>query len=404
MLIIGQYFPPDLGGAATRAYNAAKGLVLNGCRVTVITAFPHYPHGKIPKKYRWLPIKVEHFGRMRVVRTFILPLESTGLARRIILFVSFMISSLFALPFVGKIDVIWAANPDIISLIPALVYGKMKRKPVTSNVDDLLLKDLYDLEFMKEGSTLSKAAELVARMVYGKAKAITPISPGYVDYISKKYHVERRKMYVVRGGVDLTVFKPNASHWAGRAKKFRVLYSGAFSVAYDFEQVLKAAKIVQEKDDGVEFVLQGRGELADTVRSKIGELKLKNVKVIEKVFSREEVAGLLSLADALILPLKDFGEPYLGMSSKLYEYQGVEKPIICCAEGQPADYVEETKSGIVVRPGDHERLAEVVVSLRGDLGRMMEMGRRGKRHVENYLTIKMIGFELKKILSMVRKQ
>ena len=75
VLIIAQYFPPDLGGAATRAYNVAKGLVLNGCRVTVITAFPHYPDGKIPKDYRWKPFKVEWLGELRVIRTFILPLQ-----------------------------------------------------------------------------------------------------------------------------------------------------------------------------------------------------------------------------------------------------------------------------------------------------------------------------------------
>jgi len=61
VLIIGQYFPPDLGGAATRAYNVAKGLSLNGCKVTVITAFPHYPHGRIPKKYALSLFKVEKF-------------------------------------------------------------------------------------------------------------------------------------------------------------------------------------------------------------------------------------------------------------------------------------------------------------------------------------------------------
>jgi hypothetical protein len=53
-----QYSPPGLGGSATRAFNMAKSLLLNGCKVTVVAAVPHYSHGKIPKGCRWKPLKV----------------------------------------------------------------------------------------------------------------------------------------------------------------------------------------------------------------------------------------------------------------------------------------------------------------------------------------------------------
>ena len=112
VLIIGQYFPPDLGGAATRAYNVAKGLSMNGCKVTVITAFPHYPTGRIQKSFRYRPFKVEWFGNIKIVRTFILPLISKGLFRRVLLFGSFAVSSLFAVQFVGKIDVSGDFEPE----------------------------------------------------------------------------------------------------------------------------------------------------------------------------------------------------------------------------------------------------------------------------------------------------
>ena len=49
ILIISQYFPPDISGGGTRAYNYAKCLSKN-YDVTVITAFPHL-HSKIPSAY-----------------------------------------------------------------------------------------------------------------------------------------------------------------------------------------------------------------------------------------------------------------------------------------------------------------------------------------------------------------
>ena len=37
-LMLSQIFPPDTGGSATRAYNVAKGPVLNRAKVTVVAA------------------------------------------------------------------------------------------------------------------------------------------------------------------------------------------------------------------------------------------------------------------------------------------------------------------------------------------------------------------------------
>jgi len=54
VLVIAQYFPPDMGGGSTRASNGVKGLLSKGCDVTVVAAFPHYPQGNVPKKNRLL--------------------------------------------------------------------------------------------------------------------------------------------------------------------------------------------------------------------------------------------------------------------------------------------------------------------------------------------------------------
>jgi len=392
VLIIAQYFPPDLGGSATRAYNVAKGLLLNGCEVTIVAAFPHYPDGKIPREYRWRPLKVEWFGKIRVVRTLMPPMKSKGFFKRILLVGFFAVSSLFAFPFVGKIDVIWAS-----SWLPGIVYSKVKRRPLALNVDDLTLKDLVGLKLLEEDSMNIKIGRLIYRVCYAEGDLVTPISPGYVETISMQYGVEKSKIHVVSGGVDLTVFKPSLSkHNSGG--KFTVLYSGAFSVGYDFDQVLKAAKILEAKDGEVEFVLQGKGELVDSIRSKIKELSLKNMRVIDKVIGREDVAELLNQADALILPLQDYGRPYLGISSKLYEYQAVGKPIICCANGQPAEYVKETNSGMVMEPGDHEALAKAAIYLKENLDVAQMMGRNGREYVENNLSIEVIGSQVKEIL------
>ena len=395
VLIIAQYFPPDMGGGATRAYNVAKGLVLNGCRVTVVSAFPHYPEGNIPKEYRWKPLKVEFKNGLKIIRTLVPPLPSKGLVYRFALIASFLISSLFALPIIGKVDIIWAANPNILSIIPAMIYGLIKRCPITLNVDDLWPEDMYSLNLIRKNSLVAKIAELLARMAYHKAKAITPISPGYLTVISGRYHVSPNKIHIVRAGVDTSKFKlMNVDSDSNGF--FRVLYSGAFSVAYDFDQVLMAARLLEK--ERVEFILQGGGELLNDIKNKFKELNLKNVRIIDRILSREEVAELLNTADALILPLKDFGRPYLGISSKLYEYQAVGKPIICCATGQPARYIEETGSGIVVKPGDSKAIAKTVLYLKQNEKERKKLGENGRRYVLENLRIERIGETMRVVL------
>ena len=134
------------------------------------------------------------------------------------------------------------------------------------------------------------------------------------------------------------------------------------------------------------------------MQSRVNDLKLQNVRIIDKLLSREAVGFFLGSADVLILPLADFKTPYRGMSSKLYEYQAVGKPIICCSNGIPSEYVEETNSGLVVCPGDYAGLAEAVIKLKTDHDFASEFGKNGRKFVENEASIYAIGSKMKTVL------
>jgi colanic acid biosynthesis glycosyl transferase WcaI len=366
--------------------------------VTVIAGFPHYPTGNVPKHLRRKALVIEYFEGMKVIRTYMPPIPAKGFINRIVLFISFMLSSLFPFFLVRKIDCIFASNPQVLSMYPALIYKFFHRCPVVLNVDDLWPEDIEPE--ITRSSVIRKLGEILAKISYITADAITPISPGYIRVIKGKYGIPESKIHVVRGGVDISKFKLMPSKNNG---KFTVLYSGAFSVAYDFDQVLKAAKILESHED-VEMVLQGGGELLNYVKRRVAEMKLKNVRIIDKILSREEVAKLTGEANALLLPLRDFGRPYLGISSKLYEYQAVGKPIICCAEGQPAEYVKETNSGIVVKPGDYKTLAKAILHLKENSEVARKFGESGRRYVENNLSIENIGKEMKTVFNKVLKE
>lgn len=400
-LILAQYFPPDMGGGATRAYNVAKGLLYAGCEVTVVAAFPHYPTGNVPEKYRWMPLSVEYEDGLKIIRTLVPPLASEGFVKRVLLFLSFMISSLFALPFVRRVDVVWAANPNIIVVFPSLFYSVSKLCPIVQNVDDLWPESLYDLD-MAKGSFLARLSRFIAGVAYRLASAITPISPAYVEVLVNKYEVDIRKIHVVPAGVDFKKFSFAERDFEKNDGRFRVLYIGTFSPAYDFDQVFRAAKILASHPD-VEFVIQGGGELAESLKSRVKEMELQNISVVDKIVSREEVAEIMCEADALLLPLSGLGSIEMGISSKLYEYQAAGKPIICCSSGMPGRYVSETRSGVLVEPGDYEGLAKSILYLRDHPGVSEEFGENGRRYVESNLSIEKIGLEMMSVFNQILK-
>ena len=142
ILIIAQFFPPDFGGASTRAYNVAKGLTLQGCKVTVVCGFPHYPHGKIPSKYgRKFSVK-EKMDNIDLIRTWVPSVPHTSNFNRLRSHFGFVFSS-----FLGSLKV---NNFDInkIKIIVGLIYLNMS--PLHQEPFDKLLFCLSK-EFLLKG-------------------------------------------------------------------------------------------------------------------------------------------------------------------------------------------------------------------------------------------------------------
>ena len=93
ILIISQYFPPDISGGGTRAYNYAKALQNKGYNVTVITAYPHL-HESVPKKYKFKFFTREKMDGINIVRVWIPSLLHNSAKNRIILHLTFLITCL----------------------------------------------------------------------------------------------------------------------------------------------------------------------------------------------------------------------------------------------------------------------------------------------------------------------
>ncbi|MFA5364140.1 MAG: glycosyltransferase family 4 protein [Candidatus Bathyarchaeia archaeon] len=394
-LVVAQYFPPDMGGGSTRASNVVKGLLCNGCNVTVVAAFPHYPHGNVPRDYKRKAVVSESFGGAKVFRVWVPSLPHSSPLNRLFLHFCFCVSSLFALPFVGRVDVVWGANPNLFSFVPSFVYGVTKHVHIVRNVDDLWPEVFYELGYVKS-KFVKKLLDFFAWLSYAVPAAITPISEGYKQNIISKYGVSPEKIHVIEVGVDAIQPLKNNSPVK---KQFTIMYSGVLGLGYDFDVVLDAAQILDKNNNKITFVIRGIGEIAPKLEKSISERGLKNVVLDTHFLPKNELAVLLNSADVFMLPMATMDFIDLGLPTKVFEYQAYGKPIICVSSGEAARYVKLTDSGLIVKPKDANCFADAVITLYKDEASGTKLGLNGRKYVSEHLTSQQIGMRMYNLLS-----
>jgi glycosyltransferase involved in cell wall biosynthesis len=421
ILMISQYFPPDWNGVSTRAYNAALSLKLQGCNVTVIAAFPHYPDGHIPTKYKRRILSLEEIDGIKLVRTWVPSFPHLPLFKRVLLHISFMLSSLLGLVHIRKVDVIFAMNPNLFAFFPALIYKVIFRKNIIRNVDDLWPEVFYDLGIVRS-RIFKKILDSIANITYSIPKFIVPLSYGYVQTLTDKYHVPPEKIIVIEHGVDTMKFcrlKTNYSSFSTIGNnnndnknekittttktktktKTTIMYSGNLNLGYDFETVIRTAKLLELQP--VHFIIRGIGVISDKVRQMVKEYDVKNVEVRTDLLSQEQLVFVLNSADIFLLPMNlDAKVMDQGLPTKLLEYQALGKPIVCISNGEAGKYIIETQSGLVATTSKPEELAELIMQLVKDKDLAKRLGDNGFSNINNNLTLNMVG---KRLMDVIRR-
>jgi len=135
--LFSQYFPPDVGGASTRVSNIVAALERNGHEVTVVTAFPHYPHGRIPRKYRGKLFSTERYGGAKVVRVWVPGKPHEGIANRFMMYSAFTLSALIGLSFCRRTQIAWAISPNYLCMIPAVACRAITGSKIILDVVDI---------------------------------------------------------------------------------------------------------------------------------------------------------------------------------------------------------------------------------------------------------------------------
>lgn len=370
LIIHTQYYPPEIGAPQTRLHELAMFLVQQGIEITVLTALPSYPRGRIYEGYSgWL--QHEYLDGVRVIRTAIYPTQSARLLPRLLSYFSFIFSSLLVgIWQIKEADFVLTESPPLFLGIAGFVLSGWLKARWIFNVSDLWPESVVELGLIGRDSLSYKMGSVLESFFYNKACVITCQSRTILENIQARF--PGTHTYHLPNGVDTEFFQGHDDQLP--AEYFQIIYAGLHGLAQGLDQILLAAQKLQLTED-IGFTFIGDGPEKQKLMQLSKDLGLKNTRFLDPI-SKKQIPEFLQNAQAIIVPLKI--QLTGAVPSKLYEAMAMGKPVILIAESEAAKIVSDAKCGMVVHPGDINGLVSAIRYLKDHPTESRQMGERGR--------------------------
>lgn len=403
ILFLTQYFPPEMGATQNRLSYLAKSLTGRGHDVTVLTALPNYPEGRIFDRYRGHLLMEERTDGMRIVRVWCYATQSKGLLPRMLNYFSFMLASLLLGTLrMGRPDVMLVDSPPLFLGLSALPMKWILGSKFVFNVADLWPEAAVAMGVI-QNRFLIKTATAFEELIYRHSDLITGATRGIIQNIQRR--MPKKPVVLLTNGAELTALGPQhrdrselRRSLAGEAK-FVVGYAGLHGLAHRLETMLEAAARLAWNSDIV-FLLFGDGPEKAALVERAGRLGLQNVKFYAPL-PKNQIAEIISLFDVALVPLRDLPLFRGYLPSKLFEAMGLGTPVICSTPipGEAQAIVDESGGGIVTRAENAEEMADAIVQLYRQPALRQQMGAAAKEYVKRFYNRATIAANFERVLS-----
>jgi glycosyltransferase involved in cell wall biosynthesis len=370
ILFLTDNFPPEVNAPASRTYEHCREWVKSGHKVTVITGVPNFPKGKVFPGYKNLIWQSEVMDGIHVIRVWTFIAENVGFCKRILDYISFMISATLAACFVKRVDIIIGTSPQLFTVCAAWIVSCFKRAPWVFELRDIWPESIKAVGAMKE-SFILRALERLTVFLYTKANLIVVVTHSFRKTLVE-LGINKNKIVVVTNGVDLTRFKPQTKNIALTLQvkiegKFVVGYVGTHGMAHHLETLIDAAEILQKEssESGIHFLFLGDGAQKENLINRAKGRGIINTTFLDSV-SKDLVSQYWSLVDVAVIHLRRNPLFSQVIPSKLFECMGMGIPVLHGVMGESAKIVELEQMGEVFEPENARALANRILQLRND--------------------------------------
>ena len=383
ILLLSQYFPPEVGATQTRMQAFAEHLAARGHQVTVICEFPNHPHGVVPPDYRGRIYEDDRSNPYRVLRVWVKASEEKTQRTRMQFYLSYMAIAAAMAPVAGRADVVVATTPPLFTGVAGLALARINRAPFVLDVRDLWPAAAVSLMQISTGRTL-RLAEWLERLLYRRAAAVVAVTKPFCEHVDRIRNAAPPTTLIPNGTLEMFL---EAQPGDGRAVfgaadgEFVVTFAGTHGIAQGLDTIVKAAPSLAGE---ARFALVGDGPLKETLIQLAAESGAGNVDFHPQV-PLTETPALLAASDALLVPLSAHPTFRDFVPSKLIDSMAVGRPVIVSATGESARILEEAGAGVVAAPEDPDDLARAVRWLREHPDEAAAMGRRGREYARSRL-------------------
>ena len=396
ILLLTQYFPPEIGAAQTRLFELGQELSGLGWDVEVLTALPNYPTGRVFEGYNVRKPVREALGRLSVVRVPLRPAQS-GFVNRLICYYSFVWSVIrWGTRLCNKPDVLFVESPPLFIGQAAVSMSKHWDAPIVFNVSDLWPESAKSMGIVKNRLLLA-LAEALELSYYRRAALVTGTSDEIVASVRRRCASTAAE--VITNGVDIDRFGPQyaddeARSLLGTHDRVTFIYAGVMGLAQGLNLILDVAAAVRDLNH-VQFVLVGDGAERESLKRRIEVENLPNVRLL-RAQPKERIPALLAASDVAFHVLK-FWIPG-AVPSKIYEAMASSLPILFAGEGEGPRRILEAQAGLVIPYGDIRGIEEAVRRLVSAPALRQKLGEAGRLAAEKLYSRKEIARRLHHLL------
>ncbi len=386
ILFLTHYYPPEVNAPATRTFDHCKRWSQSGHDVTVITCAPNCPSGVVYEGYRnTLRRQVETVDGVRIVRVWTHLAANAGRVRRVVNFITFLLSATLAAIRLPRPDVVVATSPQFFCGWAGVFVSRLKRAPLVLEIRDIWPESIQTVGALRNGWLL-RILETLERWMYRAARHIVAVGDGYRDKILQKVDM-RDRISVITNGVDLSQFRPGKAQprlleqW-GLGSRFVCSYVGTIGMAHGLEVVPAAARILKNKGrDDIGFLLVGDGADRKRLEKQVRDAGLGESVVFAGRQPKEEIPAILASSNACLIHLKSCELFGTVIPSKIFETMAMGRPTVMGVRGEARDIVLQAGAGLPMEPDSAESLVGAVEQLADNPQRASLLGRSARNTV-----------------------
>lgn len=389
-LILTQYYPPEIGAPQIRLRSLARELQRHKIQVQVLTAMPNYPSGKVFSGYRGRWRMREVLDNIPVRRTWVYAATGKSAFIRLLNYLSFTFTALFAALIGARPDVMFVESQPLSLGVVAIAMKWLRGVPYIYNVPDLQIDVARQMGFMRNRAFLSLALGL-ENFFLRQSWNVSTVTHAFIEHFQNR-GLARSQLSFLPNGADTDFLKPMEpcqdllEKW-GLAGKRIFLYVGTHAFYHGLDTLIEAATILRDRSD-IAFLMVGKGPERPRLRQMVADRDLTNVVFAQSPY--EEMAQLYSIAYASIATLRNMKVAEGMRLSKIFPSLSCGVPVVYAGFGEAAELLRTNNCGVIVQPEEPHLLAEAIVNLVSDAAVRDELGRNGRRLVESEYSWSMI--------------